>query len=211
MEDYKKLANQAYPTFAKVKKFQKWVNSEEYIKILDQEWADEYLQPLADFMGDSATIDSYFNGSSSVRPRLYISDRTTLRTNVDVPSVGFSHEFGSSGHWYARKPGDKKAFDPYNEYQVLGTNQFCQTYALMYHANKIPEKVTGSWTKYYSYTRSALKFINTVIEALPASSPAFRGYTNEGARFSKATMLSKVNLCMDNSNMCVNIIEYPRI
>jgi|688.fasta_scaffold19896_4 hypothetical protein len=205
MEDYKNLANQVYPTFAKVKKFQKWVASEEYIKILDQEWADEYLQPLADFMGDPATINSFF-------PSLSISDRTTLRTDVNVPSIGFSHEFGSSGHWYARKPGDKKAFDPYNEYQVLGTNQFCQTYSIMYHANRIPPKISGQpWTKYYSYTLSALQFIKDVIQTLPADSPAFKGKTNQGMRVSKQKMLSKVNMCLSYPNMCVNIIEYPRI
>jgi hypothetical protein len=172
--DYFLKANTRYPTFDHVKKFQEWVESDPARSQLDQDWADEYIQPLVDFMGDSHVI------------RMKIDYKSPLDYPVNVPTMGFC-----SGHWYARKPGDTKAFNPYDEYQVPGTNQFCQTYALMYHANKLPRKRYGSWTKYYSYTLSALKFIKATLQRFPDDERLIRC----------------VDECIKYPNICVNIIQ----
>jgi hypothetical protein len=208
MNNYLILANTKYPTIQEVRKFQKWVNSDPRLVRIDQEWADTYHQPLADFMGDPLTIVSYFNGSSKNRPNVIVRDRTTLRTNVEHSTVGFSKNFGASGHWYSRMPGDSKAFDPYTEFQYQGTNQFCQTYSWMYQAHRLPDKVTGTWTKYYSYTVSALKFIKHVLESFPTNSAVFSGTLEDGnKRATKKQLLKCVNECIKYPNICVNIIQ----
>jgi hypothetical protein len=208
MNTYLKLANTRYDTIQDVKRFQKWVDSDPKLVKIDQDWADTYHQPLADFMGDPLTIMSYFNGSSSGRPNVHVRERTTLRTQVESPTVGFSKNFGDSGHWYSRRPGDTKAFDPYTEFQYRGTNQFCQTFSLMYQGNKLPEKVPGTWTKYYAYTVYALKYIKNVIESFPPNSAVFNGTIEGGGkRSSKKELLKCVNECIKYPNICVNIIQ----
>lgn len=171
MNNYLILANTKYSTIQEVRKFQEWVDSDPRLVRFDQEWADEYIQPLADFMGNLSDIEIEY---------------TSLDSSVSVPTMGYY-----SGHWYARKPGDTKAFNPYDEYQVPGTNQFCQTYARMYHENKLPTKLHDSWTKYYSYTFSALKFIKATLQRFPA----------------EKRLLRCVNECIKYPNICVNILQ----
>ena len=199
MDEYLRRANTRYNNVQEVTKFKKWVDSDPRLAYIDQSWADLYMQPLIDFMGDFFTLYNFDN-------TITVLDNTKLGTCVDGPTLGFS-----DGHWYARKRGDIEAFDSYNEYQVRGTHQFCQTYALMYHTGKLPDRIHTKWTKYYSYTFAALHFIKTILTSIPSRSPVFYGATDHGNRLSKKRLLTAVNQCIKYPNACVNIIEYPRL
>ena len=115
----------------------------------------------------------------------------------------------SGAHWTSRKAGESVFFDPYDEYQISGTNQFCQTFALMYLLDKLPEPIVSAdpadISKYYHYTRAAIEFIVEVFEQFP-----FTGETTEDQRYNRSYYLNRAKNCLKNSNTCLNIIEMPQ-
>ena len=182
-----------YPNFAQLQEYKKSLTRDE--RVLEQKWADEYIQVLSDFMGDSVTIKAAMDPDIAV-----VSG--TLKSPVNVPSISYS-----AGHWYARLPGDSKTFDPYLEYQVPKSKQFCQTYCLMYLVGALPLVIPrNSWSKYYTYTYEALKFMKKVTDSLPSSSPAFKGETTRGPRRPKGDINKRIVECMKRPYMCVNVI-----
>ena len=104
-------------------------------------------------------------------------------------------EFTGS-HWNSRKANEIDWFEPYADYQIFGTNQFCQTFAMMYLADKLPSINADKYnfTKYYTYTIEALKFIEEVINAYPSSTLKERKAIKE---------------CIKYPNVCLNSIEFP--
>ena len=152
-----------------------------------------YIQVLADFMGDSVTIKSAYPGVSVTVGR--------LTSHVECPTMSFFR-----GHWYARLPGDSRAFDPYDEFQIPKSNQFCQTYCLMYLTGTLPiPDPTNSPNKYYRYTREALAYMRTLTESLPSSGPAFKGDTTLGPRRTKRHIIKCIDECLEKSHMCVDL------
>ena len=130
-------------------------------------------------------------------------NETQNKLNGETPIAVFFGNPTEGGHWLSRKPGSKTTFDPYDEYQVHGTNQFCQTYALMNLAGALPNVSTNrSDLKYYSYTKSALDFIKREILKIDARSYVFRD-----AGITKAKLLQCIDVCLNNSNLCFNGIE----
>lgn len=160
----------------------------------DQKWADDYIQVLADFMGDSETIKAAMGPNVAV-----VTGR--LMSPVNTPTISYS-----AGHWYARLPGDTKAFNPYDEYQIPRSRQFCQTYCLMYLTGKLPApNPKNPWVKYYMYTFEALTFMRMLVDTLPSSSPAFKGDTTRGPRKPKKHIIKCINECLRRPYMCVNL------
>jgi hypothetical protein len=114
-----------------------------------------------------------------------------------VPVAHFSGNPDTGGHWRSRIPGDAAWFDPYKEYQVEGTNQFCQTFALMNLAGALPEiSPDRSWARYYAYTAAALDFIDTVVR---------RCLTGR----ERTMFLKKIGECRAHPYRCLNVIEFP--
>ena len=156
----------------------------------EQEWSDTYLALIIDFMGDENTWKFFLPDVEAIGFGGRRSSRKVPKNDKDVAVF-------SGSHWRARKAGKKDFFDPYDEYQVFGSNQFCQTFSMMYLEDKLPKKINGGWEKYYTYTKEALKYIKSKISKLEYED----GY--------EKVLLTAVNKCLSSSNACVNIIEYP--
>jgi hypothetical protein len=113
----------------------------------------------------------------------------------------------SGAHWTSRKADESVFFDPYDEYQIPGTNQFCQTFALMYLLDKLPEPIVShpaDISKYYHYTRAAIEFIIEVFENF-----TFAGTTTKEQKYNRDYYLNRAKNCLKNSNACLNIIQIP--
>ena len=125
----------------------------------EQEWVDNNLHILMDFMGNKLLWE-YLIMKTIGEDGKRTSDRKVPVNNINTAVF-------SGAHWTSRKANDSVWFDPYKEYQINGSNQFCQTYAMMYLLDKLPEKIVDKekqFTKYYEYTQHALDFIKYIID-----------------------------------------------
>lgn len=188
-KDWIEQSNQVFTGSSEVIHFQKQVKKNKTLFRLEQDWVDTYFQPLLDFFG---SVDVWKTLVANVE--IYGVD-CKIVSNNKIPNSRFPQGHYSSTHWTCRLPTDQQWFDPYIEYQVFGTNQFCQTFALMYLCKKLPPRSNDrTWTKYYSYTDSALKFIKTTLR---------KHYPQE------TDLKKKVNECIKYSKRCVNCVELP--
>ena len=120
---------------------------------IEQDWVDNNLQIIIDFMGVSELWEILIPN---------IDLRTEGRNSSNIPISIKPVAIYSGSHWTSRKAGDSYWFDPYKEYQINGSNQFCQTYSLMYLLNALPSPITEydiSFMKFYEYTDKAINFI----------------------------------------------------
>jgi len=179
------IANQQYNSIEEVYKNYKKKVDKSYSNI-EQQWVDDNLQIIIDFMGDEDVWMYMFP-----KNELYgIGGRASVR-NVNLSKNSTAVFSGS--HWRSRKPNDTIWFDPYDEYQIYGTNQFCQTFAMMYLLNKLPNQDYGNnFKKYYTYTNEALLFISDIITNAP---------------FSTKAELKAIKNCLKYPNICLNAIE----
>lgn len=115
---------------------------------------DEKIQDLCDLMGDNTIIPSFYNYLCN---RIYKDDAwRPLHVNIEFPYVGVEgidftedakdihkeciHFAGSTvcGHWWSikRTPEGVIRRNSYGEeWQRVGSNSFCQTFAAILHAN----------------------------------------------------------------------------
>lgn len=211
------------------------VNMYGTLSLFEQEWVNYNLMPLTTLMGHAVIAEMW--GVTTVYER--------MRSVVAVPTLAFVTRNkkpngsldGATGHFYARRPGDTKDFDPYDFYQMNGTNQFCQTFSMMYACAKI-ERQKGARrapVDYYATAIQALRFIRETIEKIPDTysftwinkSMQVSGYENiswtlDGIPYvdglyklglpsdkkkAKQQMLLKVDECLRHYRACVNAIE----
>lgn len=125
---------------------------------IEQDWVDNNLQIIIDFMGVSELWEILIPN---------IDLRTEGRNSSNIPISNRPVAIYSGSHWTSRKAGDSYWFDPYKEYQINGSNQFCQTYSLMYLLNALPSPITEdeiSFMKFYEYTDKAINFIKIIMD-----------------------------------------------
>jgi len=156
MNEWKEIANKQFNK----KEYQEYRDIiKKTVSDIEQDWVDNNLQIIIDFMGLSElweilipNIDLRTEGRNS--SNILISDRPVA--------------IYSGSHWISRKAGDSVWFDPYKEYQINGSNQFCQTYSMMYLLNALPspkmEEDEISFMKFYEYTDEAIKFIKEIMD-----------------------------------------------
>jgi len=198
---WKKVADQEFSTITDIVSYQKNVQENKEWKDKEQAWVDTYLQPLIDLMGETKIWKSI----AGPEVELYgvdENDPKRSRRNIPVsqnPQAYFSR-VESVGHWYSRKPNQKEWFDPYTNYQIIGTNQFCQTFALMHLVDSLPDRIdkkSFASSNYYVYTKEALYFIKHVIE--------------KSLRLQQKKMyLKKVRECLRHPNICLNAIHIKK-
>ena len=187
-------ANKIYKTKKEVvDNYQKKVASDKKLSLKEQKWSDDNIFELMDFMG---SIDTW---------KLFVTDvvvygsggRASYR---NIPVMKKPCAVFSGSHWRSRKSGEDKWFDPYEHYQIPGTNQFCQTFAMMYLTDSLPKKEKGGWTRNYKYSKDALEYINNYVMSVEFEN---KEYENKLRNASKN--------CLKKTNACVNIIEYPKL
>lgn len=178
------------------------------IRNLETKWTDIYYNPLVQFMGDR----DLWNALGIHVPYEDLKPTALLR----LPVTRFDVAYFSGVHWVSRKAGTKELFDPYNEFQIPGTNQFCQTYAMMYLLGDrfgFPLRRngnSGNWLKYYTYTNYALNFIQRLIEFCKKS-PKFKSIST----FTKhkdttiKNLEAAVKVCLAHPYMCLNVAPLP--
>lgn len=218
-----------------IKTYFQEVNMYGTLSLFEQEWVNYNLMPLTALMGHDVVAKMW--GVTTVYER--------MRTLVPVPTISFITRNrkpngsldGATGHFYARRPGDTKDFDPYDFYQMNGSNQFCQTFSLMYACGRIERQRTArrAPVDYYPTALLALQFIRETIEKIPGTysftwinkSMKMSGYekiswTEDGIPYvnglydlglpsdkkkAKEQMLLKVDECIRHYRACVNAIE----
>ena len=178
------MANKQYESRAQLKEYQRIVAKDKDLQKIEQQWVDTYMTPIVDIMGgdmwDAVTAKVYgMDGRASTRARAKIAPE--------------NEAVFSGAHWRSRKAGEEEWFDPYDVYQIKGTNQFCQTYAMMYLLNSLPSRGLGKWTDYYLYTKGALEFIEYALES-------HAGFPDQ---------LKLLKSAMKTPNIFLNVVELP--
>lgn len=195
---WKEYANQIFLTPKELLAYRKYITENELWAKQEQDWVDEYLQPLMDLLGETS-IWKYIAGEFIELYGIETGEPRKSQRNIPTSNKAqayFRHN-GTTGHWYSRKRNEKEWFDSYQEYQIVGTNQFCQTFALMNLVDKLPkvEKTKqNSMLKYYNYTYEALLFIQHVIETTIYSKR-------------RKIYMKKITECLSHPNICVNAIH----
>jgi len=186
-----KLANIQYDSLKEVRKnYQSWIKSDKELVDIEQKWVDKNLEVIIDFMGDIDVWNFVIQGVV-----VYGFDGSKASTR-NKPVVNYPIAVFTGSHWNSRKANESDWFEPYDDYQIFGTNQFCQTFAMMYLADRLPliNYDTTDFTKYYTYTIEALNFIEEVINAYPSSTLNDKKAIRE---------------CLKYPNICLNSIEFP--
>lgn len=202
---WKVLANKKYNSKEDViKLYQKVRDKNDKFAEKEQDWVDSNLMPLIDFMGDEDTWTFVIPDIKLLGLQGRASSRKVAVTNVPVAVY-------SGAHWTARKANSKEFFDPYDHYQIQGTNQFCQTFAMMYLEDVLPLPLSDDWKRNYTYAVVALEFIKSVIQSIDKSNIVFNKLDENGNPVpSKKQLLVCLKNCLKYPNICVNAIEYPR-
>lgn len=190
MIQWKTFANTRFENEKQKREYQTIVKHNLLWKTQEQEWVDKYLTPLIDLMGD----ESIWKCVVGSNVELYGLDRRMSIKSIPISNNPQAHFSGA--HWRSRKANTEQWFDPYTEFQYLGTNQFCQTFALMNLMNALPDLYDDPFRKYYEYTRAALFFIQEVLRRCPSSDK------KENTKYQKM-----VSECLRNNAICFNAIE----
>ena len=157
---WKQKANIVYNSFEKIQEYQNSIASNEKNAKLEQNWVDKNLIPLIDIMGTDMMWQSITQNDDikisglDVRKSTRILEKKPAEHNIEA---NFSGNRESGGHWYSRKKGEYRFFDAYEEFQINGTNLWCQTFALMYVCGRLPRIFPNSITKYYYYNYNYFK------------------------------------------------------
>jgi len=123
----------------------------------EQYWAIKNINVISDFMGLKELWEIMV---PNVDVRI---DNNRIR---NIPISNRPVAVFAGNHWTSRRANEMRDFNPYDKYQIFGSNQFCQTYAMMYLLNEvdlpsnIEKKANVSFNSYYEYTKKALNFIN---------------------------------------------------
>ena len=201
MQKWKDEANKVYQSQTKLySEYKKLIDSNEYYRDVEQEWVDDNLMPIIEFMGDQDVWEAVIPNITIIGlgPRRGRSECSVIR---DYPRAHFS-----GTHWTSCKANEEKWFDPYDHYQVLGTNQFCQTFSMLYldEKYKLPNKLTdrsSTWTRYYTYSSDALRYIEDVIKRVSKVKKIIDNYD-------MLELKEQINECLRFPNICINAIEY---
>jgi len=192
--NYLEIINKLITTIKNLKLLQRYIRKH-YAK-QEQDWVEYYLQPIIDMMGSITSTFPIFN---DIKVHLYKSVR-----NFEKNYPNGKHAIYTGSHWIGIKDG--KMFDPFDHCQLYGTNQFCQTYVLMWLTGNLtmykPQEEgqeISELDKYYFYTKQALDFIQEKI------------LLKYNKKHRKLRMYKRcIKILQNYPMMCLNVIELPK-
>lgn len=160
------IADVFYETLDELKAYQKKINSTPYLRQQEEMWAEDYLQQVMSYMGTEEVMLRLLPNAM-----VFFKDENDRNSKVlserHVPVSQTRPQIHHSGkHWRARRPGEQSWFDPFDYYQLPGTNQFCQTYAVMYLLGMVERQRKNhpsTLERYYKFTVDAINFIVEVV------------------------------------------------
>ena len=217
--NWKTASDQVYESLADIRKYQRTVLQYPRAEREEQEWVDRYLQPIIDVMGSQEVWNKYLSSRNMPEIILFGLEGGRASRNQPLSSTHPQAKF-SGGHWNSRKAGEISWFDPYKAgFQIVGTNQFCQTYSLMYICDALPILVMSadsrpSLSQYYAYTLHALLFIQTVLivtgtassKIAAASDGEGEGGERDYSRRRASSYSKCIRECLRHPHRCLNVI-----
>lgn len=208
------------------------------INILEEDWAAKYWNPIVEWFGTADVQMKIFNGERSPHVPLMIEASGNPRKNntqilnrlwTPIPGGASAHftSIVSDQEWVKRKkadpthyPGENSIFNSYyQKYQIFGSNQLCQTFALMYVIGVIPfdgcpqVKIHPNFafqnsydssvpiSVYYHYAQVAISFIEQMINKYAPKSGIV---AIDKKRYNLKTCVEELKA---HPLMCVNIPE----
>lgn len=195
LRNWKEEANTQFHSTTKIKEYQSKVKNNAEWKQFEQNWIDTNVSPLMDFFGTEYAWKHVLK-TNNIK-FLGIETRATVRAakNTDlgthIAQAVYEGDV-NGGHWYSRKKGQTDFFNSYQEYQIVGTNIWCQTFALMNVANRLPNPYTEkTLCKYYYYNYYALLFIKECLDKITK----------------RKDLQMAIQQCLRFPNICLNAIE----
>ncbi|CAE7454414.1 unnamed protein product [Symbiodinium natans] len=212
MEEWLKLKpHSEFQKIKELKQYQKDVSGNVKIAEVEQKWYDQNMKPLVDFMGDEH-IWKLVCGNE-----LNIFHDKPLRSQDDLAKAAASFK---AGHWTSRRANASSKddiYDPFRNHQIGGTNQFCQTFSMMYLKQwiEMEEKPPKKMEDYYANAEKALAFIKWVLEKgiepatlddyLKKSQDIFEDHKDLQSPRLRADLLKCLAECLKTPCMCVNV------
>jgi len=186
-----RISNIYYDTLKKLKEYQISISNDPYYAQLEQAWVNNYLLPIIEMMG---SITSTFPIFKDIIVHEYKSVR---KCNINKNYPTGKHAIFTGSHWIGVKNGI--VFDAFEHCQIFGTNQFCQTYTLMWLTDNLPNyDGNNDINKYYFYTKKAIHFIKNKVLT----------------KYKKHTKLKLYKKCIKvlkrNPAMCLNVVDLPK-
>lgn len=218
-QDYIKHMNAELTTQKDVKALQQFIQNNPTLKFQDDEFG-KLFDWITEFMGDIHVWwfllpNLTFNG---VGEEIILSGEMKREK---IPYKNFprgkhvydsDHAFFNGAHWNSQKAGSDIRFDPYNEFQPSGTNQFCQTYSMMHLLDALPGETNQSgdpddFQKFYYYTKCALQFILGIAEHCKKNNLDLEYDTPSGPYIDD--LINIIKYCLKYYCICINIIKLP--
>ena len=213
------------------------VNNEKDVKKLQREIKkNPILKEQDDIFGDIFEWITVFMGDTHVWWELFptlifngVSQADVLSSKIkrsQIPEPPFPRKkqtyntdraFFNGKHWNSQKVGESARFDPYDKFQIKGTNQFCQTFSMMHLLDVLPgdvNQICESWDgnpndfkRFYYYTECALKFILNVAEHCKKRKLDLEYDTPSGPYLND--LIQIIKYCLKYYRICINTIELP--
>jgi len=194
---YDSYMNRRFNSFSELRQAKENIKKNPTLNKLENEWVKRYLQPIISFMGTDDTIKYILSSELRVPESAIIIHHGDLRStkvsenvkNLYFVSAPRMKNGKGEGHYRSRLPdatwnaryhrtrttvnpnyqGTNSIFDAYDHYQIQGSNQFCQTYMMMYLIPRCRVSFQRSklnprdFKKFYTYTQNAIKFIESCL------------------------------------------------
>lgn len=223
-QEYIKHMNVELASESEVKALQQFIKNNPVLKKQDDEFGKIFAW-ITEFMGDTHVWwhllpDLTFNG---VREETILSGKMKREK---IPYKNFprgkhvydsDQAFFNGAHWNSQKAGSDIRFDPYDEFQPRGTNQFCQSYSMMHLLDALPgekNQTCHPWRgdpkdfkKFYFYTECALHFILGIAEHCKKNNLDLEYDTPSGPYLDD--VISMVKYCLKYYRICINTIKLP--
>lgn len=208
--------NKKFTTLSELKQNKREVSQDPTLRTLEEIWVQTYFQPIVEFMGTDEILEGIFHAKkSNVNDDMFEiksgSPRETSITANRLEKYMLFKPRGTEGHYRARLPDSvwkttvsntnpNQFFDSYNHYQIHGSNQFCQTYALMYLLGILPfnnaQLTNSQFPQFYNYTKKAIDFIDYALKTYYGTTTP---YLKE--------MRKCINVLKKYPSMCLNCPE----
>lgn len=198
--EWKNEANKQYDSLKNIIIYQNSVKKNENWRNLEQNWIDINVVPLMEFMGSKDLWKSVLKTNNLDISGIEKRGSTRIAKKKGVATHNAEAVFegnDNGGHWYSRKKGELEFFNSYNEYQILGTNLWCQTFALLNVTNRLPKKFhEKSICKYYYYNYYTLLFIQECV--------------TKYSKKNQSHLVEAIQECIKFPNICINAVEIDR-
>ena len=157
--------DQIYKTVEEKRKYERITAKDLGLAAIEQDWYDTFMCPVQDLFGCIEFIQCIHCYYSQSTGQLEIQQnkkpsRSPIAVDHDIMCSRGSED---STHWLSKAKGQIKFFDPYDEFQYMGTNQWCQLNAFMNLCiTDRPRSTKPQLEKYYEYNQQVIEFIQTV-------------------------------------------------